>query len=159
MCHSERSEESSYCRGGVALPLYLCMTFLILICGSPLLAKDVDNLAKIEKEFIAQHSLYNKMQKEFDRHPVTKWRREIARNKKAIAILEKQLRDMVRFENEEQIEELRQENKKLQKQIDTKRKEWEALVKKRDAAKKQLESLKKQLGPARVEKILKDRTK
>ncbi|MDO8127439.1 MAG: hypothetical protein Q6359_09470, partial [Candidatus Brocadiales bacterium] len=90
--------------------------------------------------------LYEGFKKEFDSHPVTKWKQEVDRNKKAIAILDKQLRDMVRFENEEQIEELRLANEELQKKIEAKKDEWEVLKKKVDDAKERLESLKKQLG-------------
>ncbi|MFQ5862296.1 MAG: coiled-coil domain-containing protein [Candidatus Brocadiales bacterium] len=175
VCHSERSEESSILeilrsfhslRMTIAQGfsevsslrfISLCFIFLLVqVCGSPLFAGDTDKLTEIEKEFIAQHRLYGELEKKFDHHPVTKWRREIARNKRAIAVLEKQLRDMVRFENEEQIEELKRENKKLQKQIETKKEEWEALGKKFNAAKKHLKSLKKQLDPTRAEEILKD---
>ncbi len=159
LCHSERSEESK-CRGMVTPLLLHCFIFLLIpVYGSPLFAGDMDNLAEVEKEFIAQYKRYDKLKEEFNLHPVTKWKQEIARNEKAIAILEKQLRDMVRFENEEQIEELKRDNKELQKKIHRKKEEWEALKKKLDDAKKQLESLRKQLGATRAEEIVKGQVK
>jgi transketolase len=131
----------------------ICIALLVIFHGSPIFAGDMDNTEKqteTEKELIEQYErqqgLYEKLQKEFDNHPVTKWKQEVDRNKKAIAILDKQLRDMVRFENEEQIEELRRNNEELQKKIETKKDEREILKKKVDDAKERLESLKKQLG-------------
>ena len=177
--HSERSEESSRgtlqraptskffyslkmtLNRGLATAsfivfLSLCISLLVPRCDSPLFAGDTDNTEKqteAEKELIEQYEkqqrLYEGFKKEFDSHPVTKWKQEVDRNKKAIAVLDKQLRDMVRFENEEQIEELRLANGELQKKIETKKDEWEALKKKVDDAKERMEFLKKQLGPKR----------
>ncbi len=121
--------------------------FLVLSCSNPLSAEGAENTEK-QVEYREQLRSYQRLKREFDRHPVTRWKGEITRNKKAIAMLDKQLRDMIRFENEEQIEQLRQENRKLRKKINTKKKEWEALGDRLEAARKRLESLEKQIGPA-----------
>ncbi len=118
----------------------LSFIFLVLSCSNQLVAEGAENIEE-QVEYREQLKSYERLKKEFDRHPVTKWRQEIASNKKAIAVLDKQLRDMVRFENEEQIEELRQENRELRKKIGTKKKEWEALNDRLTIAKKRLESL------------------
>ncbi len=132
--------------------LFLVLLSVVLWCR-PAFAESASDVEKANGQALIgqykeQLKSYQQLKREFDRHPVTKWKGEIAGNKKALAVLDKQLRDMIRFENEEQIEQLRQENRELQKKINTKKKEWEALSDGLEAARKRLESLEKQIGPA-----------
>ncbi|MCP4365868.1 MAG: hypothetical protein GY800_11305 [Planctomycetes bacterium] len=137
----------------VSLFLVLLTFILWVLWYCPALAESAADAEKANGQALIgqyreQLKSYQRLKREFDRHPVTKWKGEIAGNKKALAVLDKQLRDMIRFENEEQIEQLRQENRELRKKIDTKKKEWEALSDRLEAARKRLESLEKQIGPA-----------
>jgi chromosome segregation ATPase len=127
--------------------IFFFSVFLVLSCSDVPAAEGAENAEK-QVEYREQLKSYQRLKGEFDRHPVTRWKGEIAGNKKALAVLDKQLRDMIRFENEEQIEQLRQENRELRKKIGTKKKEWEALSDRLEAARKRLESLEKQIGPA-----------
>lgn len=135
-----------------SVSLFLVLLNVVLWCH-PAFAESAADAEKANGQTLAgqyreQLKSYQRLKREFDRHPVTRWKGEITGNKKALAVLDKQLRDMIRFENEEQIEQLRQENRKLRKKINTKKKEWEALGDRLEAARKRLESLEKQIGPA-----------
>ncbi|MHC4358461.1 MAG: hypothetical protein ACYSTQ_06655 [Planctomycetota bacterium] len=134
------------------MSLFLVLLTVVLWCR-PAFAESVADAEKANGQALIgqykeQLKSYQRLKMEFDRHPVTRWEGEIAGNKKALAVLDKQLRDMIRFENKEEIEQLRQENRELRKKIDTKKKEWEALSDRVEVARKRLESLEKQIGPA-----------
>ncbi len=130
--------------------------FLIMVCLTVVFGTTVYNMRQTEKKFAAQYRHYNRLQEEFNQHPVTRWKQQIVHNEKTITVLEKQLRDMARFYNQEEIDRLKLENEELRRQIEEKREEWEALKERLNDAKEELESIKKRMYPNRAEAIIKE---